>query len=118
VILVSHRSGLRSLWWIQVSGSIEGSCRLWFRVQRDRQPFQVQHSSDQQGLLAHPKQPAWSEPAHPVPVLRLAEEFFDLLATSLGELVAPTVPGRDIRELRGHDPFRTSLEPGSNWLRA
>ena len=70
-----------------------GSCGLPGRGQDPGQAFQVEDPADQMRFLPHPVQPAPPEAREPMPVLPLAKEFLDPLATPLRQPVAePALP--------------------------
>jgi hypothetical protein len=63
------------------------SRHLQLRAEQRRQAFEVEDPADQVRLLPDAERPASPEPAQPMPVLALAEEFLDLLAGPLGQPV-------------------------------
>src|SRR4030095_9665988 len=76
--------------------SLELSCRLNHGAEVFGQALEVQDPADQIALLLHATEPAPAKPPQPVPVLALAEELFDELATPLGQAVRqPVLPHAD-----------------------
>src|SRR2546428_9224269 len=51
--------------------------------QQRREPFEVEHPSDQERLLSDPQPPTSPEPSQPVPVLPFTEQLLDLLPAAL-----------------------------------
>src|SRR5213593_2480955 len=65
------------------------------RRQQRREPFEVEHPSDQERLLSNPQPPTSPEPSQPVPVLPFTEQLLDLLPAALRQpvrLAPATVP--------------------------
>src|SRR5881296_3903850 len=52
------------------------------RRQQRREPFEVEHPSDQERLLSDPQPPTSPEPSQPVPVFPFTERVLDLLPDS------------------------------------
>src|SRR3989454_9891170 len=82
------------------------------RCPQHREPFEVQHPSDQERLLSDPWPPTSPEPSQPVPVLPFTEQLLDLFPAALRQpirlapaavphptmrLGAPACVGGDVR---------------------
>src|SRR5262249_12542056 len=75
---------------------LEPSCRLDDEAEVFGQALEVQNPADQIALLPHTSEPTPPKPPQPVPVLTLAEELFDELATPLGQAIRqPVLPHAD-----------------------
>src|SRR5262245_57027434 len=77
------------------------SRHLQLRAEQRGQAFEVEDPADQVRLLADAEQPPATEPAQPMPVFALAEEFFVLLAGPLGEPVSHTPRAHPDPRMRG-----------------
>src|SRR5262245_9990689 len=88
------------------------SRRLQRRREQRGQTFEVEDPADQVRLLPDAEQPPAAESAQAVPVLALAEEFFDLLARPLREPVSHTPRAHADARMRGLLPARIYRDVG------